>query len=141
MFLHSATLYALIAQLKHNIFAELMMDASIWACSGLMGAFIAYYLISIFFSSLFPKSVSLLRKHICIPQIRRRLQLGSVGGKKFSMNICGTSIVTPLYLILLTVLLILNIVILALSAKSRDLLIWRSGRVLAFNFSFLIISG
>jgi hypothetical protein len=118
-----------------------MMDASIWVCCSLMGAFISYYLISLFFSKVSPNAVSILRRYIFQPQIRRKLRLGSIRGRKFSVNIRGTGIVTPLYVILATAVLILNIVVLAISAKNRNLLIWRSGRVLAFNLCILIVSG
>jgi hypothetical protein len=117
------------------------MDASVWACCGVLGTLVAYYPLSLFFSRAYPKSVAILRRYISTPPIFRKLRLGSIRGRKLSANIRGTGIVTPLYLIFATAVLILNVVVLALSAKSRNLLIWRSGRVLAFNLCILIVSG
>jgi hypothetical protein len=117
------------------------MDASVWACCGVLATFVAYYPLSLLFSRAYPKSVAVLRKYISTPPILRKLRLGSIRGRKLSVNIRGTGIVTPLYLIFATAVLILNVVFLALSAKSRNLLIWRSGRVLAFDLSILIVSG
>lgn len=117
------------------------MDASVWACCGIVGAFIIYYPLSLFLSKGYPVSAAILRRYISTPQILRKLRLGSIRGRKLSVNIHGTGIITPLYIILATVVLILNIVVLALSAKSRNLLIWRSGRVIAFNLCILIVSG
>jgi Ferric reductase like transmembrane component len=117
------------------------MDASIWVCCSIIGAFISYYLIFLFFSNVSPKAVSILRKYMFQPQIRRQLRLGSFQGRRFSVNIRGTGVVTPLYVVLAIIVLILNIVVLAISAKNQNLLIWRSGRVLAFNLCILIVSG
>jgi hypothetical protein len=117
------------------------MDASIWACCGVLGAFIAYYPLSFLLSRTHPKSVAFLRRYIFNPQIPRKLRLGSIRGRKLSVNIRGTGVVTPLYLILATAVLILNVVFLALSLKSRNVLIWRSGRVFAFDLCIMIVSG
>jgi predicted ferric reductase len=117
------------------------MDASIWACCGVLGAFIAYYPLSCMLSRAYPKFVAFLRRYIFNPPIPRTLRLGSIRGRKLSVNIRGTGVVTPLYLILATTVLILNVVVLALSLKSRNVLIWRSGRVLAVDLCIMIVSG
>ena len=117
------------------------MDASVWACCGVLGAFIAYFPLSLFFSRAYPKSGALLRRYICNPPIIRRLRVGSISGRSLSVKIRGKGIVTPLYVILATAILIANVALLALSAKSRNLLIWRSGRVLVFSLCILIVTG
>jgi hypothetical protein len=117
------------------------MDASVWVCCGVLGAFIAYYPLSIFLPKMYLKSMIILRRYILTPQVLRKLRLGSIRGRILSVNICRTGIVTPLYIILATAVVTLVIVILTLSAKSRNLLISRSGRILAFNLCILIISG
>ncbi|KAH8587843.1 hypothetical protein B0O99DRAFT_457091, partial [Bisporella sp. PMI_857] len=48
---------------------------------------------------------------------------------------------TPLYLLVATAVLIFNAVVLGASATNHDLIIWCSGRVLAFNLCILIVSG
>jgi hypothetical protein len=100
-----------------------------------------YYFISILFSNLYPKTASFFRRYIYTPQIRRKLRLGSIHGKEFSVNIRGRGVITPLYLLVATAVLIFNAVVLGASATNHDLIIWCSGRVLAFNLCILIVSG
>src|SRR5690349_17779704 len=99
------------------------MDASIWVCCGVLGAFIAYYPLSFLLSRAYPKSVAFFRRYIFNPQIPRKLRLGSIRGRKLSLNIRETGVVTPLCILLAIAVLILNVVTLALSLKSRNLLI------------------
>ena len=117
------------------------MDASTWVCCGLVAAFITYRPISFIFCTFSPKVVSFLRRYIYGPQIPRKLRLGPIRGRKFSLNIRGPGVFTPFHVVLAIVVLSINVIVLAISAKNRSLLVWRSGRVLVFNLCILIVSG
>lgn len=117
-----------------------MMDISTWACSALMGAFVAFPLVT-WLISLYPSTTRFLHKWIFVPQIPRKIQLGSIGGKKISINVLAEGIFTPLHLCVTIALFVPYTVVLTNSYKIWPLLIWRTGRIVAFTFSFLVISG
>lgn len=117
-----------------------MMDISTWTCAALMGAFVAFPLAT-WLSSLYPSTTRFLRRWIIVPQIPRKIQLGSIGGRKISVNVLAEGILTPLHLCVMIALFVPYTVILMSSYKIKGLLIWRTGRILAFTFSFLVISG
>lgn len=116
------------------------MDISTWICVALIGAFVAFPLAT-WLSSLYPSTTRLLRKWIIVPQIPRKIHLGSIGGRKTSVNVLAEGILTPLHLCVMLALFVPYTVILLSSYKIQRLLIWRTGRILAFTFSFLVISG
>jgi hypothetical protein len=121
------------------------MDPSVIASIALLGSFVAYPILSSIAARWLPTPSSLastFRKWILNPQVPRNFKGKNLRGETKKFNVLGRNVITPLYVFAMMILLALNVAALTVNIKkSQEILIRRSGRVLAFNLSLLCASG